>query len=675
MRRTPRKLIGLLLAAALLAAALPLCAQAAGTPADGDSPLRVEITACKKRYTLLSTITYTVTVTNISDEDVRNVSAEVLFGKDLSSFGSPCGLEKSSLAPGESLRFRCGARLHTLRGADILLFPLKYICDLFAKPALDEPGFVFGNGRQSAQASARVKLLSFFDKSYDTACTARVWFGYPATDDFSSVLVNDFFEGCDAQSITVNPDTPYYLILSRARNLCAGIQACGAAPAVSTIRHNAAWTFAPEDAGDGSFAIRSLATGLTLAAEGLTNIQMEAYTGAANQLWTARAGRDGHVQLINAGSGKALDIGGGDTLVQREPGTGASQLWELNPIDACDLARPYIPDLNGRTAWARNALRYPEEGRPVPAGPIYIQWYQDASIGEVEYYELAFDGQAVYVLPSDALLMGYRWYSTQAAQHTVQITAVLKDGGSVAGDMRSFPVSKKGLGWGTLHRVEDLRLSWYYNWYTTPCAGLPRHLQYEPQVWGDFSDLGLDGLWAQGFRSVMAFNEPDSATQADMPAARAAALWPRFTGTGLRLGSPVTAGPAQESAWFAEFMDAAGENVDFIVLHIYDSKASVSQALDIVDKTWQKYRKPIWIKELAVASFGADSPWGAGRGGSAAVAAFMERLLGELDKRAYVERYAWYPFGTDDPYGGASALFDYATGELTALGKVYRALP
>jgi hypothetical protein len=231
------------------------------------------------------------------------------------------------------------------------------------------------------------------------------------------------------------------------------------------------------------------------------------------------------------------------------------------------------------------------------------------------------------------------------------------------------------LGWGTLHRVEDLRLAWYYNWYTTPCAGLPGHLRFEPQVWGDFPDLGLDGLWARGYRSVMAFNEPDSVTQAGMSAARAAALWPQFTQTGLRLGSPVTAGPAQESAWFAEFMGAAGDDVDFIVLHIYDGKASVSQALEIVDKTWQKYRKPIWIKELAVASFGADSPWGAGVGDPAAVIAFMKALLPELDRRPYVERYAWYPFGTDDPHGGASALFDYGTGELTALGKVYRGLP
>ena len=49
----------------------------------------------------------------------------------------------------------------------------------------------------------------------------------------------------------------------------------------------------------------------------------------------------------------------------------------------------------------------------------------------------------------------------------------------------------------------------------------------------------------------------------------------------------------------------------------------------------------------------------------------MEKLLPELDKREYVERYAWYPFGADDPYGGVSALFDYSTGELTKLGELY----
>jgi len=693
MSPIPRKCIGLLLAAVLLAAVFPW-AVAAGKPGPaGDSPLRIDIATCKKSYTLLSVITYTVTVTNTGGEALHSVSAEALPGRDLVPLekGSRLTAEMASLAPGESLQLRCRARLNTLRRLDILLFPVQWLCKWFTGPGIDLMDNHFDNGRACVEANARARLLSFYDAAYDAVCTVRVRHGFAASDDFSGVLENDFFEGYEGKraGIAIEPDKAYYLLLSKARNLTAGMQAGGDTPGasleVSAIRHNVAWTFEIQAAGDDRFALRSLASGLVVAVEGASNedgaaLRLERYTGQAHQLWRKQADRDGQVSVVNVHSGKAIDIGGGGALVQKTPNAGASQAWELMDIDAGELAEPAIPDLSSPAAWIANALRYPQEGKPVPAGPIYLQWYQGASLGEVDYYELVFDGEMpVLVRPTGALLMGYRWYSTKVARHAVRITAVLKNGERVATALRSFPVTKKGLGWGTLHRVEDMNLAWYYNWYTTPCTGLGSWLQFEPQVWGDFADLGLDGLRGRGFRGVMAFNEPDSATHANMSVARAVALWPRFMESGLRLGSPAMSNNAQAAEqWLTPFMDAIDRDpvldVDFMVLHIYDSGADADAVLDIVDRTWRKYRKPIWIKEFAVASFSADSPWGAGKGNPAVVAAFMAKLLGALDSRPYVERYAWYPFGTDDAQGGASALFDYGTGELTMLGEVYKGL-
>lgn len=671
-----RKYIAALLAAILLAAVIPLAPWAQDSLPDGDSPLSIEIATDKKSYTLLSTITYSVTITNTSDAAVRNVSAEALFGSDIAPVeGSQLTAEKGSLAPGESLQLRFQARPRTLKKLDVLLYPVRLICSLFASPALDVMDNHFDDGRAYTQASARPNLFSLFDVTYAAAATIRVWYGWPDTDDFSGVLTNDFFEGCEEGNIAVESGTAYTLLLSKARNLTAGIQAGGDLQ-ISTIRHNAAWVFALEEAGDGGFAIRSLAAGLVIAPasdEENAPLRLEAYTGAAHQLWTKRIDRDGQYCIVNRGSGKAIDISG-DALVQREPNERASQAWELMPIDAQALARPNLPAPDSPANWAENAIRYPEEGKPAPAGPIYVQWHQDPAVGEVEYYELVFDEkEPVAVLPTGARIMGYRWYSTEAADHTVQIAAVLTNGERITTQAKSFTVSKKGIGWGTLHRIEDMNLAWYYNWYTTPCAGLPSHLRFEPQVWGDMPELGLDGLWERGYRSVMAFNEPDSATQANMTAARAASLWPQFMATGLRLGSPAMSNnAAAATGWLAPFMEAIDGNVDYMIMHCYTSGTDDNAVLKMIDDNWAKYRKPIWIKEFAVASFGPNSPWGAGRGDPAAVAAFMERLLPELDKRPYVERYAWYPFGTDDSYGGASALFDYGTGELTALGKVYR---
>jgi len=665
-----RKFISLLLAIALLLAVLPISLAAI-------SPLRIDISTSKKAHTLFSTITFTVAITNTSDEIIRNVSAEALFGKDISPLekNSQLSLEKSSLAAGETLQFKYNAQLNKLKALDLLLYPLQLLRGLLAGPTLDEIGNYFDNGREHVQKSERPRLLSLFGACYDAETTVRVWHGYPDTDDFSGVLANDFFAGYGDAGISIDENKAYCILLTRAKNLTGGIQA-GSDLKVSTIRHSVAWVFSLEDAGEDCFAIRSLASGLVLAADGETAIRQEAYTGEAHQLWTKQMGRDGHVQIVNQDSGNAIAIGGGDALVQGTPGSAASQLWEICPIDAQALAAPPVPALDSPANWAANAIRYPQEGRPVPAGPIYIQWYQDASVGEVAHYELSFDGkEPVYVLPTEARIMGYRWYTTAVAEHTVRIAAVLEGGERVVSGVRSFPVSKKGIGWGTLHRVEDMGLAWYYNWYTTPCAGLPGWLQFEPQVWGGFADLGLDGLRESGCRSVMAFNEPDLNTQANMTVAEAVALWPRLRAAGLRLGSPAMSNNAAAAAsWLAPFMREIDGDVDFIVMHCYSSSTNINDVLKMIDDNWAKYRKPIWIKEFALASFGADSPWGAGRNDPALVAAFMGQLLPELDRRAYVERYAWYPFGTDDIHGGASALFDYSTGELTALGELYRSL-
>ena len=277
----------------------------------------------------------------------------------------------------------------------------------------------------------------------------------------------------------------------------------------------------------------------------------------------------------------------------------------------------------------------------------------------------------------------YRWYSTRPSHRSVRVTAALADGTEVVTDTRNFTVTKKGIAWGTLYRLEDMRAAWYYNWYTTPNAGVDSHVQFEPQVWGDTADLGLAGLREKGLRSVMAFNEPDSASQANMTVAQALARWPELMASGLRLGSPAMSNnAAAATGWLAPFMRAIEDDpaleVDFMVMHCYSGAAGAAGAdavLKMIDDNWAKYRRPIWIKEFAVASFGPNSPWAPGGSGKPAdVTAFMERLLAGLDKRPYVERYAWYPFATDDPAGAKSALFDYATGELTALGKVYKGL-
>lgn len=76
------------------------------------------------------------------------------------------------------------------------------------------------------------------------------------------------------------------------------------------------------------------------------------------------------------------------------------------------------------------------------------------------------------------------------------------------------------------------------------------------------------------------FNEPDSPEQANLPVdqALALALWPQLMGTGLALGSPVTAEPADTSEWMIAFMDG-NHRLTFVCVHWYDQRFEVARGV------------------------------------------------------------------------------------------------
>ena len=85
MNKRVKQILAVLLAAALMFGALPAIALAADSQTATGDPLTVELKTNRKHYTLFSTIKFTATITNTSEEDVENVSAEALLGADLSA--------------------------------------------------------------------------------------------------------------------------------------------------------------------------------------------------------------------------------------------------------------------------------------------------------------------------------------------------------------------------------------------------------------------------------------------------------------------------------------------------------------------------------------------------------------------------------------------------------------
>ena len=113
-------------------------------------------------------------------------------------------------------------------------------------------------------------------------------------------------------------------------------------------------------------------------------------------------------------------------------------------------------------------------------------------------------------------------------------------------------------------------------------------------------------------------------------------------------------------------------DVDFIPIHHYWTwwnEEGVQAFLDLVDKTWEMYHKPIWITEFAISGVPYRT-----KQMRQSVIDYMKGVIPELDKRDYVERYSWFSFNPTDYRNGGSALLDITTGEITDLGKLYQSL-
>ena len=219
----------------------------------------------------------------------------------------------------------------------------------------------------------------------------------------------------------------------------------------------------------------------------------------------------------------------------------------------------------------------------------------------------------------------------------------------------------------------------------------------------------LDLLKEAGYNQVLSFNEPDASDQAAMDYERAASYNKAFANSGLKVGSPAVVWDATEdNGWFSNYWKQLDIKDDFIAIHRYPGyvglsddpkytpKDAAKEFLDYIASVYEEYQKPIWITEFAVAH---DEQWwhpydGSHEEHNEAVQEFMDYVINGfddvagLDELSFVERYAWFSFGSTSERGGSSALFfnkedekktnktkaSLELGELTDLGDIYRSI-
>lgn len=341
--------------------------------------------------------------------------------------------------------------------------------------------------------------------------------------------------------------------------------------------------------------------------------------------------------------------------------------------------------------WKSSAIVAPEEGKLVGAGYIDIKW--NNNLDNVASYTVYVDNKVLKTVnASSAGVMSAEMYTTSVSAHTAYIVAKLKDGTSVQTGKRTFYVTKKGLGVNTkdMGAAVDpaaLNLGWYYDWGTKSFKEIKYKntkfydLEFVPMIYGEpdeeFSTI-FTRVKEQGYKYILGFNEPDLAYESNISSRVAASRWTNYfvkNKGNLKLGSPAisTASPVVESKWWDEYWNGLTVNdkaaTTFIAVHKYYenySSTSAKEFLLLLDETYSKYKKPIWITEFAL--------WlkdDANQKQKAKAEEFLKTVCKGLNERSYVERYAWFVPNLKGAEASSSALYDYNTGTLTNIGKIY----
>jgi len=231
---------------------------------------------------------------------------------------------------------------------------------------------------------------------------------------------------------------------------------------------------------------------------------------------------------------------------------------------------------------------------------------------------------------------------------------------------------KKGVGNKTLYKINNLNVSWFYNWGVNKPdspAGVDSSLDYVPMKWGK-NAISLNN---SGYvNHLLGFNEPDLASQSDMTVSEALAQWSQLQAMaddkGLRLGSPAVSHYSRQ--WIKDFMAAvdapgSGLRVDFMAVHWYSSPDAdlLMNNLTWVHDTWGR---DVWLTEFNVAKWDGDNPYTQEQSYT-----FLAEVLYRMESTEWIKRYAIFPWDGTTSNSKASPIFEPGSETLTPLGRLY----
>lgn len=353
-----------------------------------------------------------------------------------------------------------------------------------------------------------------------------------------------------------------------------------------------------------------------------------------------------------------------------------------------------IQNIKAATAvaeWQASGIIAPVSGKLIGAGYIDIIW--DNQSIDATKYDVYVDGvKATTLTASSEATMKYEMYTVKVSAHTAKIVAYLADGTQATANS-TFYVTKKGIcvntaDMGTVVDPADLNLGWYYSWGTqsfkeTEFSNTKFYdLEFVPMIWGDGKETIekiMNRANEQGYKYLLGYNEPDLKQESNISPSTAVLRWNQFMKYKgeLRLGSPsisTSRAPSESPEWWDPYWNGlsvqAKADTTFIAFHryyeYYSGPETAQDFLRLIDETYYKFGKPIWVTEFALWKFNKDKPEDARKAQE-----FMRIVINGLEERDYVERYSWFSPSYDSGDATASALFDYDTGKISEIGKIY----
>lgn len=222
-------------------------------------------------------------------------------------------------------------------------------------------------------------------------------------------------------------------------------------------------------------------------------------------------------------------------------------------------------------------------------------------------------------------------------------------------------------------------VTWFYNWGNTLGNYIfdQEYMEFCPMVWSGNYNADNIRKYAKSHpncKYLLAFNEPNFKSQANMTPALAAERWPAVKALADELGLKIVA-PAlnyspdapynNPTTWMDEFVRLVGNDAfDFTAIHFYGGFGGMK---DLCTQFHNRYGKPVWVTEFCY------WPGEMGDVTASAQLSSMVESVEWLEKTDWIYRYAWFKALEDNRAN--FKLIESGKGEdpreLTELGYVY----